>query len=104
MWHRLRFFSLRTIPHGSPELFWTLLVERSWCDRLEKIAQLSVRVSIAITRPISHVEYLQRMALVQEHSGSFVARRSSCVERSFSYLSCNRAGNIAATSFKTEKF
>src|SRR5215510_3459000 len=49
MWHGLRFFSLRTILHGSPELFWTLLVERSWCDRLEKIAQSSVRVSISIT-------------------------------------------------------
>src|SRR5262249_55563752 len=56
MWHRLRFFSLRTIPHGSPELFWTLLAERSWSDRLESIAQSSARVSIAITRPISHVE------------------------------------------------
>src|SRR5262245_40529232 len=55
MWHRLRFFSLRTIPHGSPELFWTLLAERSWSDRLEK-AQSCARVSIAITRPISHVE------------------------------------------------
>src|SRR5262245_60647828 len=56
MWHRLRSFLLRTIPHGSPELFWTLLAERSWSDRLEKIAQSSARVRIAITRPISRVE------------------------------------------------
>src|SRR5262249_52624399 len=56
MWHRLRFFSLRTNPHGSPELFWTLLVERSWSERLEKIAQSSARVWIAITRLISGVE------------------------------------------------
>src|SRR5262249_43940571 len=40
----------------SSELFWTLLAERSWSDLLEKMAQSSARVSIAITRPISHVE------------------------------------------------
>src|SRR5215831_494642 len=76
MWHRLRFFSLRTIPHGSPELFWTLLAERSWSDRLESIAQSSARVSIAITRPISHVEPVPPAdgALV-DHGSSF--RRGS---------------------------
>src|SRR5215471_5394147 len=73
MWHRLRFFSLRTIPHGSPELFWTLLAERSWSDRLKKIAQSCARVSIAITgRSHTSSPHLQRMACsYQDHGSSF---------------------------------